>query len=228
MATLNDLARLDEDQFYDISHVSLSEIPLSSDALCPGNTSFDCRKRLIQLQRDVVADYPIPIPQPNVPALISPGEAVESYRKYIANHAGEPKLIAFRQLYPRILLNNYGILASNNHALILYFTEQMLNAHSQDFATLAQALTLLKPDVPASQYNQWLTVTIREAEARKIEQQKLISDTKKQMAALSASTDFEQKKSYWLSLKFFLERLEATTVSADVVALHKLQQPARQ
>ncbi|MBO0936207.1 hypothetical protein J2I47_06580 [Fibrella sp. HMF5335] len=228
IATLNNANQPDASHFAGVSHMSLAQIRLSSAALCTDDTSSNCRERLITLQREVVQDYPVPIPQPNVPALITPDEAVIDYKKYLADNAGSPKLIVFKQLYPRILLNKYGILASNNRALIRYFTEHMLEAHSQDFATLAKALLVIRDDVPAGQYNQWLAVTIREAEAWQLTRQKVLTNLKQTIAQVEASPDFEQKKSRRLNLKFAQKQLEVTTIADDLQALRKLQQPVLQ
>ncbi|MBO0930454.1 hypothetical protein [Fibrella aquatilis] len=229
MATLTDVDRLDADHFIDNSHTALADVALSSEGLCPGDTSFTCRNRLIQLQRQVVQDYPIPIPQPNVPAPMPASEAVARYKKYMADNAGDPKLFVFKQLYPRILLNKYGVLASQDHALIRYFTEHMLEAHAQDFATLAKALPSLKADVPADQYNQWLAVTIREAEAQQANQQQTIAALQRRIAHLKAKarSDDKERKSLAISLTFLLEHLEHSSITADLTALRKLRQADR-
>ena len=224
MATLTDVDRLDEAHFIDFSHASLAELPLSSERICPGDTTYSCRNRLVQLQRQVVQDYPIPIPQPNVPAPVSAGEAIASYKKYVTDNVGDPKLVVFKQLYPRILLNKYGVLASNDHTLIRYFTDHMIEAHAQDFATLAKALPLLKADVSATQYDQWLEKTSREAEAQEASQQQTIAALKQRIAHIEASADYEKQQSHCIGLKILLKRLKANTISADVATLRKLRQ----
>lgn len=151
----------DKAQALAYSHKSFVDIDLNNALLCIPDTAAACYQQLIQLQRQIAQDYPIPIPQPNVPPLISAKEAVTLYKQYVTDHAGQPVLVVFKQLYPRILLNKYGILAGHDHQQIRYFTEQLLEAHSLDFATLAAALTLLKDEVPTPQFNQWLDATSR-------------------------------------------------------------------
>ena len=216
----------------DYQHLSFAEIDLSTQSLCPGDTSARCYQELIQLQHQVAEAYPILIPQPNVPAPLSADEATTLYRKYVADHAGEPVLIAFKQLYPRILLTKYGILASNDHTLIRYFTEHMLEAHSQDFATLTRSLTLLKAHVPPARFNQWLENTIGEAAAYETRQYALSARIRQALAksAVNEQTNVigndtltRKKKMAFFANKWALETLEKSTISADLAQLRRLR-----
>ncbi|MBO0930453.1 hypothetical protein [Fibrella aquatilis] len=208
-------------------HRSFVEVRLSAAALCPGMNTLSCRKELHRLHRQVAEDYPIPVPQPNVPPLISAEEATVLYKKYLTVHANAPILVVFKQLYPRILLNRYGILASNHHKQILYFTEHMIEAHSQDFATLAKALPLLQNDIPRPVLGGWLTTLIPEAEAQ---ERTVLTGIAELKAALGQKQPekftFERLEAMANQLR--LADMETNTISADVVTLRKLRQAAIQ
>lgn len=221
---------IDESQLPDFHHRALVDVGLNTAPLCPDDTSALCLKQVIQLQRQVVKEYPISIPQPNVPPLISAQEAVSHYEKYVSDHTGEPVLIVFKQLYPSILLNNYGILASNDHTRIRYFTEHMLEARSNDFATLAKSLSLLKSDIPTDQFDQWVDAAIGDAEKREAKEVAHIGEAKRRLAQLAgtgnSSADGQKMKLY--AARWLLSKLEQTTISADLIQLRRLRQPARQ
>lgn len=168
----------------DATHLSLVEVPLSAKSFCTDPDSLACFRQAIQLQREVARYYPIPIPQPNTPPPLSADEATALYKQYVADHAGQPILAVFQQLYARILLNKYGLLAQKNLPQIRYFTEQMLESRSQDVVTLTSALTILRGTVSANQYTQWLNRVIAEAEQRQRHEETYLLKLKEKIGRL--------------------------------------------
>lgn len=94
-------------------------------------------------------------------------EAVHRYNQFVAAHPGEPILAVFKQLYPRILLNKYGILASQDYTQIIYFTQQLIEAKSYDHITLTAALKKLKPQLAPGQFNAMKASTLEAAHRQK-------------------------------------------------------------
>lgn len=135
---------------------SLSDVFINASSFCNSMLPVtpNCGEQTYAFQAQLMKLDPIPVPQPNLDPTISSDEAVRLYKQFITDHTGEPVLAVFRQLYPRILLNKYGVIASRDYPLIAYFARELVESGSYDFGTQANALTAIQPHVPAQQFNQ--------------------------------------------------------------------------
>ena len=133
---------------------SLSDVPINGTAFCTPLFTRKCAFEVVKLQRQLMALDPVPVPQLNVDLPIPPTEADQLYHQFVTKHAGQPVLALFRQLYPRIMLNKYGIIISTNYSLVTYYTCELIESGSYDFVTQAKALKSIRAHVPVGQFNQ--------------------------------------------------------------------------
>ncbi len=160
---------------------SFKDIPVNNLGFCTDPTGKGCMQTYRLLMAQLMVLDPIPVPQPGTGQIISTSEAVDRYKAFVAQYTGEPILAMFKQLYPRILLNKYGILNGTNYDQIAYFTQQLVEAKSFDSATLTIALKKLKPNLEPGKFN-----TMRAAAQQAARQQKSLIE--KEIAALSDTT----------------------------------------
>ncbi|WP_375445674.1 hypothetical protein [uncultured Fibrella sp.] len=135
---------------------SLSDVFINASSYCNSllPVTPNCAEQTYAFQAQLMKLDPIPVPQPNLDPTISSDEAVQLYKQFITDHTGEPVLAVFRQLYPRILLNKYGVITSRDYPLVAYFARELIESGSYDFGTQANALTAIQPHVPAQQFRQ--------------------------------------------------------------------------
>lgn len=153
---------------------SLSDVPINVSRFC-NNKASNCAIQLSQLQAQLMVEDPVPVPQSTIGATISTEEAVQRYKQFVANHPGEPVLDVFKQLYPRILLDKYGLLASEKYSLILYFTQQLIDAGSLDLSIQTRALIALKGHVPDVTYTRLLSTVLADAKAYQIGHEQVLA-----------------------------------------------------
>ena len=133
---------------------SLSDVQLNTVAFCPSQRSANCAEQLNDLQHRLNDLNPVPVPRTTTDRPVSTAEATRLYKKFVAEHTGEPVLTIFQQLYPRILLNKYGVLSSTDYGLIVYFLRELVESGSYDFDTQAKAFEAIQPHTPTLQFRQ--------------------------------------------------------------------------
>lgn len=202
-----------------------TEVPIHNGGFCNGNSGDNCAERLQLLQRQLMKLNPIMVPDQSETTTIPLMVATNQYKNFVADHQGEPVLPLFKQLYARVLLNQYGVLTSKNYALITYFTQQMVEANSLDFATIARSLTVLQNHIPAGQFGGMLTLAIKAAQEQKSWHEKTMADLSndkeeaslKQSGTLSAEFMKEGRKR-------MLAEYKKSTILADLAQLYRLQE----
>ena len=194
---------------------SLSDVHINVGSFCPQQDGMNCAKELNQLQQQLMVLDPVPVPQLNVGPTISADEAVHRYNLFVAEHPGEPILAVFQQLFPRILLNKYGIIRTTNYSLIAYFTRQMVDSKALDFDTQTKALTVLQHHIPAGEFNALRNAIVIEAEQHKTTQQTYVANLQKPIDETSRAARLEQliRPQMLASAKASLMALEQNIVS---------------
>ena len=154
---------------------SLSDVRLNTAAFCPSQRRANCAEQLNGLQHRLNDLNPIPVPQSATERPVTTTEATRLYKKFVTEHTGEPILAIFQQLYPRILLNKYGVVSSTDYGLITYFLQELVKSGSYDFDTQAKALEAIQPHIPAQQFRQLIRPAATSVRENK-ESYKLLSD----------------------------------------------------
>lgn len=202
---------------------SLSDVWINTASFCPSKTDVLCAKQLDNIQRQLNDMNPVPVPQSGERIPVSVVEATILYKRFVADHTGEPILAIFQQLYPRILLNKYGVLNSSDYELISYYTQQLTTSNALDFTTRANALTRLKGHLPAEQYKLLLDETMKAATAE-------VTREQNEMARLRRVIAVSPKQFIWgdptthpgITYRATLEYYESSTLSADLARLKAL------
>ncbi|NID10874.1 hypothetical protein [Fibrivirga algicola] len=203
---------------------SFEEIPIDNSAFCPTPASGNCTKSFQLMLAQLMVLDPIPVPQPGVGQTISTSNAIDRYRAFLTDYAGEPIISVFKQLYPKILLTKYGILDGSDYAQITYLTQQLIEARSYDSATLAAALKKLKHHLPPNQFMAMKTASIGAAERRKVLIEKEITS----LSDTTATGPYSDKMSALVFPKeiraHFLVKMkdDYAAVVNDLVALNRL------
>jgi len=203
---------------------SFQDIPVNNSAFCTDPAGKDCLQTYQLLLAQLMVLDPIPVPQPGTGQLISTIEAVDRYKAFVTQYAGEPILGMFKQLYPRILLNKYGILNGTNYDQITYFTHQLIEAKSYDSTILTAALKKLKPHLAPDQFTAMKTASI-EAAAR---QKALIEQEIANLSDTTATGSYGDEMSALLFPKeirahfLFEKKGDHTAVLNNLVELRRL------
>ena len=203
---------------------SLSDIWINTEAFCPSKTDVNCAEQLDELQHELNDLNPVPIPQSGLELPITASAATNLYREFVNEHAGEPILAVFQQLYPRILLNKYGVLQSKNYELIAYFTQQLAESNALDFDTRTDALIELKDHIPADRYELLLNRTVWSATQEAARQRNEINRLKKLILAQPKDFTPTDPTTYPVATyKRILKQYEKSTLPANIARLNGLQ-----
>lgn len=203
---------------------SLSDVWLTTDSFCSLATDDACANQLNQLQHALNDLNPVPIPQLGETMPLSITEATVLYKSFVTEHSGEPILAIFQQLYPRILLNKYGVLRSKDYELIYYYADQLTQSAALDFDTRINALYVLHGNVPTGDYTRLLHRTVKAADAEVIRQQQEINRLKKLILAnpkkfIAGDTSTYRSGMY----RVYLEDYQTSDHTANLRQLDSLQ-----
>ncbi|MBO0947065.1 hypothetical protein [Fibrella forsythiae] len=149
---------------------SLSDVWVNTSAFCQSEQSVDCVIELDNLQHELNDLDPVPVPQPGARLPVSADEATKLYKDFVGSHQGEPILAVFQQLYPRILLNKYGIKTSGDYAAIAYFATEMAHSNALDFDLRTELLSILKGHIPNESYATLVCSTLEAAKREAVRQ----------------------------------------------------------
>jgi hypothetical protein len=225
----DDILEMEADKVlgFDISvRRSLSEVWINTSSFCRSETEVDCALLLDQLQHELNDLNPVPVPQviPGAEAFprITPSAATARYKQFVTDHAGEPILAVFQQIYPRILLNRYGIKTSRNYGLIAYYAEQLSISNALDFDTRADLLPILHGHIPAKQFTYLLESTLIAAMLEAQRQQREIARLQTLIASHPSAFNPGSKNTYTTSFRRkIIKEYQHSTLSAN---LRRLQQ----
>ncbi|RYF73766.1 MAG: hypothetical protein EOO39_09855 [Cytophagaceae bacterium] len=131
---------------------SLADVYVHTSAFCQSEQAVDCVIELDNLQHELNDLDPVPVPQSDSRLPVSAAEATKLYKEFVSDHQGEPILAVFQQLYPRILLNKYGIKTSNDYPAIAYFATEMAQSNALDFDLRTELLPIVKGRISSEQY----------------------------------------------------------------------------
>ncbi|MBO0947064.1 hypothetical protein [Fibrella forsythiae] len=146
---------------------SFGEVPIDNSDFCADPAGNSCVHTYQLLLAQLMILDPIPVPQSTLGPAISTAEAIDLYKSFVSHYRGEPILAVFKQLYPRILLNKYGILEGSDFAQISYFAQQLIEAKSYDHAILLAALKKLKPHSSPGQFSSMKASTLEATQRRR-------------------------------------------------------------
>jgi hypothetical protein len=141
------------------------KVHMNSTRICgEGPVTRNCMDMMDALQNRLMALRPLPVPDSGQAVTMSQDEAHRRYQAFLDTHKGDNIVPVFQQLYARILLNQYGILAGKNTERAVYYLEQLVGSGSLDFATQTNALTVLNGKIPANKFQSLLDTILISAE----------------------------------------------------------------
>ena len=204
---------------------SLSDVWLNTSSFCSLATNDTCANQLNALQHELNDLNPVPVPQPGEAMPLSITEATVLYKNFVTEHPGEPILAIFQQLYPRILLNKYGVLKGRDYELIYYYADQLAQSAALDFDTRINALCALHSNVPAEKYTYLLNKTLKAADAESLRQQQEIKRLKKLTLANPKEFNPSDTSTYRSSrYRAYLKDYQTSNLTVNLRRLDSLQQ----
>jgi|GEM_PF-6288873 len=147
--------------------------------------------RQLKVSREKLATLAtIPVPNPGEPLPISLKEAQEAYRSFTAQHQNDEQLLAlFRQQYARLLLNEYGLLASQDKEAIYFYLKELISASSYDFKTMVVSVATLRQGAFAQNLDAEIQTIVRLAQHRYNKEQELLPHLLQTNQALRAKQE---------------------------------------
>lgn len=207
---------------------SLSDIWVNTSAFCESDQKVDCVVELDRLQHQLNDLNPVPVPQMGAPLPVSAAMATYLYRKFVKEHQREPLLAVFQQLYPRILLNKYGIKTGTGYNLIAYYTQQMAVSDALDFDLRTELLSILKGHIPVEHYKSLLERTLTAAINERQVLQKEITRIQALIALAPREFNASDPGTYATNRRRkLLKTLQNSTLQANINRLRELQREIR-
>jgi hypothetical protein len=140
------------------------EVRVNTTVLCADVEQSECSSVVGSAKLRLLGLNTLPVPDSGEVVTISQDEAHRRYQAFLDTHKGDNIVPVFQQLYARILLNQYGILADKNTERAVYYLEQLVGSGSLDFATQTNALTVLNGKIPANKFQSLLDTILISAE----------------------------------------------------------------
>ncbi|MCF0050200.1 hypothetical protein LXM25_09040 [Dyadobacter sp. LJ53] len=98
---------------------------------------------------------PIPLPAENAQLTGTQKEGIVlTYKRFLQNHEEDPLLIRhFRNKYAKVILQEYDVIKSDDHALIAYLTKELIDSECGRFTLIFEGMNKIKGHVADDQYN---------------------------------------------------------------------------
>lgn len=196
---------------------AFTRIPLNVAKICNAAAAQSCARDIQQLQFRLASLNIIPLPREGTRPSLSVEQATEHYKSFLTAHQGQPIASIFRQVYASAILSHYGVLDSQNYELIKYYTEELSDENSMDFATLAKAARVLQDKLSQDAYASLVNATTQRAQ----EQAKAVQE---QISQLTLRAKQKTALGEARAAKLTLERISKSTLPSDIKQLTRLQQ----